>query len=79
MAFSTGSYLSSLWTPGTVLADWVTSCMLASYSRLAAGKGHHAYIPIKMAFGVQDITCVFVEVAGSYEENFNLTVSWDGV
>ena len=34
---------------------------------------------IKMASGVQDITCVFVEVAGSYEENFNLTVSWDGV
>ena len=34
---------------------------------------------IKMASGVQDITCVFVEVAGSYEKNFNLTVSWDGV
>ena len=48
-------------------------------SRLAAGKGRHAYIPIKMASGVQDITCVFVEVAGSYEKNFNLTVSWDGV
>ena len=47
-----------------------------SYSRLAAGKGRHAYIPIKMASGVQDITCVFVEVAGNYEENF---VSWDGV
>ena len=50
-----------------------------SYGRLAAGKGRHAYIPIKMASGVQDITCVFVEVAGSYEKNFNLTVSWDGV
>ena len=25
-----------------------------------------------MASGVQDITCVFVEVAGSYEKNFNL-------
>ena len=25
------------------------------------------------------LTCVFVEVAGSYEKNFNLTVSWDGV
>ena len=24
--------------------------------------------PIKMASGVQDITCVFVEVAGSYEK-----------
>ena len=35
---------------------------------LAAGKGRHAYIPIKMASGVQDITCVFVEVAGSYEK-----------
>ena len=46
---------------------------------LAAGKGRHAYIPIKMASGVQDITCVFVEVAGSYEKNVNLTVSWDGV
>ena len=33
------------------------------------GKGCHAYIPIKMASGVQDITCVFVEVAGSYEKN----------
>ena len=43
-------------------------------ARLAAGKGRHAYIPIKMASGVQDITCVFVEVAGSYEKNFNLTV-----
>ena len=38
-----------------VLADWVTSFMLA---RLAAGKGRHVYIPIKMASGVQDITCV---------------------
>ena len=46
---------------------------------LEAGKGRHAYIPIKMAAGVQDITCVFVEVAGSYEKNVNLTVSWDGV
>ena len=48
---------------------------------LAAGKGRHAYIPIKMASGVQDITCVFVEVAGSYEKNnnVNLAVSWDGV
>ena len=46
---------------------------------LAAGKGRHAYIPIKMASGVQDITCVFVEVAGSYEKTVNLTVSWDGV
>ena len=55
------------------------SCMLASYCRLAVGKGRHAYIPIKMASGVQDITCVFVEVAGSYEKNVNLTVSWDGV
>ena len=34
---------------------------------------------IKMASGVQDITCDFVEVAGSYERNFDLTVSWDGV
>ena len=34
---------------------------------------------IKMVSGVQDITCVFVKVAGSYEKNFNLTVSWDGV
>ena len=57
----------------------MTSCMLASYGRLAAGKGRHTYIPIKMASGVQDISCVFVEVAGSYEKNFNLTVSWDGV
>ena len=54
------------------------SC-LACYCRLAVGKGRHAYIPIKMASGVQDITCVFVEVAGSYEKNVNLTVSWDGV
>ena len=52
---------------------------MLSYGRLAAGKGRHAYIPIKMASGVQDKTCVFVEVAGSYEKNFNLTVSWDGV
>ena len=61
------------------IQHWVTSCMLAMAGRLAAGKGRHAYIPIKMASGVQDITCVFVEVAGSYEKNFNLTVSWDGV
>ena len=46
--------------------------MLASYGRLAAGKGRHAYIPIKMASGVQDITCVFVEVAGSYEKKLIL-------
>ena len=39
---------------------------------LAAGKGCHTYIPIKMASGVQDITCVFVEVAGSCEKNVNL-------
>ena len=32
-----------------------------------------------MASDVQDITCVFVEVAGSYEKTSNLTVSWDGV
>ena len=31
-------------------------------SRLAVGKGRHAYIPIKMASGVQDITCVFLGV-----------------
>ena len=43
-------------------------------SRLAVGKGRHAYIPIKMASGVQDITCVFVEVAGSYEKTVNLTM-----
>ena len=58
----------------------MTSILHASYGwpyragRLAAGKGRHTYIPIKMASGVQDITCVFVEVAGSYEKNFNLTV-----
>ena len=55
------------------LADWVTSSMSCSVlhamaGQLAAGKGRHAYIPIKMASGVQDITCVFVEVAGSYEK-----------
>ena len=33
---------------------------------MAAGKGRHAYILLKMVSGVQDITCVFVEVAGSY-------------
>ena len=53
--------------------------MLAMAGRLAAGKGRHAYIPIKMASGVQDITCVFVEVAGVMKKNVNLTVSWDGV
>ena len=59
----------------------VLQCLacVAMASRLAVGKGRHAYIPIKMASGVQDITCVFVEVAGSYEKNVNLTVSWDGV
>ena len=76
MTFSTGSYLSSLWTSST---GRLGDLLHASYGRLAAGKGRHAYIPIKMASGVQDITCVFVEVAGSYEKNFNLTVSWDGV
>ena len=36
---------------------------------LAVGKGRHTYIPMKkMASGVQDITCVFEEVAGSYEK-----------
>ena len=57
------------------LADWVTDLLhacLASYGRLAAGKGCHAYIPIKMVSGVQDITCVFVEVAGSYEKTLIL-------
>ena len=68
-------WVSSLWTSST---GRVTSWLLHA-SRLAAGKGRHTYIPIKMASGVQDITCVFVEVAGSYEKNFNLTVSWDGV
>ena len=72
--FSTGSYLSSLWTSST---GRLTSAMAMLW--LAAGKGRHAYIPIKMASGVQDITCVFVEVAGSCEKNVNLTVSWDGV
>ena len=60
------------------IQHWQTGCPLAM-ARLAAGKNRHAYIPIKMAPGVQDKTCVFVEVAGSYEKNFNLTVSWDGV
>ena len=41
---------------------------------LAAGKGRHAYIPIKMASDVQDITCVFVEVAGSYEKRYSYSV-----
>ena len=65
MTFSTGSYLSSLWTSST---GRLGDLLHASYGRLAAGKGRHAYIPIKMASGVQDITCVFVEVAGSYEK-----------
>ena len=74
----TGSYLSSLWTSSTGRLDDLLPC-LASYGRLAAGKGRHTYIPIKIASGVQDITCVFVEVAGSYEKKINLTVSWGGV
>ena len=59
------------------IQHWQTwsSCMLASYGRLAAGKGRHAY---NNKDGVW-CTCVFVEVAGSYEKNFNRTVSWDGV
>ena len=63
------------------MADWVTDLLHASMAMLwlTAGKDRHTYIPIKMAAGVQDITCVFVEVAGSYENNVNLTVSWDGV
>ena len=48
--------------------------MLAMAGWLAAGKGRHAYIPIKMASGVQDITCVFVEVAGSYEKKKNALI-----
>ena len=52
---------------------------IKSFFFSTAGKDLHAYIPIKMASGVQDITCVFLEVAGSYEKNSNLTVSWDGV
>ena len=49
------------------LGDLLHATELAS--RLAAaGKGRHAYSTIKMASGVQDITCVFVEVAGSYEK-----------
>ena len=61
--------LSSLWTSSTCrLGD----LLHASYGRLAAGKGRHTYIPIKMASGVQDITCVFVEVAGSYEDTLIL-------
>ena len=75
--FSTGSYLSSLWTSST---GRLGDLLHASYDYAwPAGKGRHAYIPIKMASGFQDITCVFVEVAGSYEKNFNLTVSWDSV
>ena len=64
--FSTGSYLSSLWTSST---GRLGDLLHASYDRLAAGKGRHVYIPIKMASGVQDVTCVFVEVAGSFEKN----------
>ena len=41
---------------------------------LAAGKGRHTYIPIKMASGVQDITCVFVEVAESYEKKKKMLI-----
>ena len=69
----------SLWTSSTGRLGDLLAVLHASYGRLAAGKGRHTYIPIKMASGVQDITCVFVEVAGSYEKNFNLTVSWDSV
>ena len=46
-------------------------------SKVAVNSSHNEIL--KKASGVQDITCVFVEVAGSYEKNFNLTVSWDGV
>ena len=57
--------------------------MAASASRgkliVAAASDRGNTVPIKMTSGVQDITCVFVEVAGSYEKNVNLTVSWDGV
>ena len=59
------------------IQHWQTSCMLAmaGWQRVKVV----TRTTIKMASGVQDITCVFVEVAGSFEENFNLTVSWDGV
>ena len=59
------------------IQHWQTSCMLAMavWQRVKVV----TRTTIKMASGVQDITCVFVEVAGSFEENFNLTVSWDGV
>ena len=42
-------WVSSLWTSST---GRVTSWLLHA-SRLAAGKGLNAYIPIKMASGVQ--------------------------
>ena len=58
----------------------MTSCMLAMSSMVGWQRVKVVTCTtIKMASGVQDITCVFVEVAGSFEENFNLTVSWDGV
>ena len=75
------TYRAYAWTSSTGRLGDLLQCLacVAMASRLAVGKGRHAYIPIKMASGVQDITCVFVEVAGSYEKNVNLTVSWDGV
>ena len=58
------------------------ACPLLLYALAMAGWQRVKVVTrttIKMASGVQDITCVIVEVAGSFEENFNLTVSWDGV
>ena len=56
------------------MADWVTSYMLAmaGWQRVKVV----TRTTIKMASGVQDITCVFVEVAGSYEKITNSMNGW---
>ena len=65
MTFSTGSNLSSLWTSST---GRLGDLLHASYGRLAAGKGRHAYNN-KDGVWCPGHNRVFVEVAGSYEKN----------
>ena len=63
-----------------VRRHWFNPCRLGSRGHLGANFSLLLYTDlIKKRKPSRDITCVFVEVAGSYEKNFNLTVSWDGV
>ena len=79
----TASYSWNLWTFS--LADiqhWQTGDLLHANNIIAMAswqrvKSSRVQCTIKMASGVQDITCVFVEVAGSYEKKLqSYSLGW---